>query len=190
MPAFAYSCHESIDRVEIRIVGMEDTKPDRECMGKLSEHLKKPATFYFQSPGGYIDKMHEFVRGMSTVFNIAKQRSKITPTVVIHTECKSACVPILTGFNQLAINKKINLIVDRNTEIGFHGCSDKYAEEPVLRFTIDGTNRYLKYFVQLGGNLDWITDHIALFESPTIVDYFPEDPVLQNSGILNAAVLR
>ena len=61
--AYGYSCKELGDHNEILIDGMEDRHPDQECAGKLDTILDKPAVFYFQSPGGYIDHIEEFVEG-------------------------------------------------------------------------------------------------------------------------------
>jgi hypothetical protein len=189
MNAYAYSCKEMPDHNEIWIDGMEDLRPDRACAGQLNAILDKPVVFYFQSPGGYIDHIEGFVDGMKMLFAMARRHSKALPTMVVHNECQSACIPILSGFNQLAKENLIALYIHPETVIGFHGCSDEYAEEPKRRFTVEGTLRYLGFLEKLGGNPLWIEAHKDLFATPTITAFLPADRILADSGILDAAII-
>jgi hypothetical protein len=185
----AYSCKELPDHNEILIDGMEDRHPNRDCSDRLDDILNKPVVFYFQSPGGYIDHIEEFVDGMKELFALARKRSKVLPTFIVHNECQSSCIPILSGLNQLAKENLIVLYVHPKTIIGFHGCSDEYAEEPKLRFTIEGTNRYLRFLEKLGGSRLWIEAHRYLFATATITPFLPADRVLADSGILDSAII-
>jgi hypothetical protein len=187
--AYAYSCKELPDHNEIWVNGMEDQRPDQACVGRLSRILDKPVVFYFQSPGGYIDHIEPFVSGMKNLFVIARKRSQVLPTVIVHNECQSACIPILSGFNQLAKENLIALYIHPETIIGFHGCSDEYAEEPKLRYTVEGTNRYLDFLEKLGGSRLWIEAHKNLFATATITAFLPTDRILDGSGILDAAII-
>lgn len=185
--AFAYTCISRADHMEIRINGFEDRHPESSCGDNLREMLSKPAVFFFHSPGGYIDHINDFVAEMTGLFDKARNYSGVLPTMVVHTECQSACIPILSGFNQLAKQNLISLYVEPNTVIGFHGCSDNYAEEPKLRFSIEGTERYLGYLANLGGRPEWIEANRGLFATADMTTFSPSDKRLATSGILDYA---
>lgn len=162
-------------------------QPEESCGDNLKAMLSKPSVFYFSSQGGYIDHINGFVWEMKGLFKKAREYSGVLPTMVIHTECQSACIPILTGFNQLAKQNLIALFVEPNTIIGFHCCSDKYDTE--LVFTVEGTKRYLGYLEKLGCSREWIEANRDLFASPTITEFNPTDKRLAQSGILDFATI-
>lgn len=189
MNAFAYSCADHKEYTEIRIDGIEDRRPEKSCGDNLKDMLSKPAVFYFSSPGGYIDHIHDFVDELKGMFESARKYSGTLPTMVVHTECQSACIPILSGFNQLAKKNLIALFIEPNTVIGFHGCSDNYEEEPKLRFTVEGTDRYLGYLESLGCSRAWIEANRSLFATATITEFKPTDERLTHSGILDYAII-
>jgi hypothetical protein len=188
--ALGLTCRDFSDHAEVTISDMEDTKVGADCPTGVAPFMRKPLTFFFTSYGGNIDHINHIVNEMKTVMTKAQRESGFAPVVVITEACMSACIPILAGFNQMAKEKIITLVIDSKTSIGFHGCSDVYDEEPKLRFTVEGTNRYLKYLAMNGGSTEWISRHMDLFASPRIREFSPTAPDLQDSGIFEYAEIR
>src|SRR5256885_2152729 len=115
-PAFAVVCRDFPNHSEISIegkIGSEEIMNYHlggNCKDGIAPRLKKPVVIYLSSFGGYIDKINDFVRGMRKMFVKAKDRSGVMPTFVIHEECSSACIPIMSAINQMAKEGLVYLV--------------------------------------------------------------------------------
>jgi hypothetical protein len=185
--ASAFTCTFFPDHTEVNITNMEDTNLTRPCPGLVGIHENNPVVILFSSPGGLIDHIGTIVDGIRENVIAARRVTGHVPTFVINAQCDSACIPILSGLNRMAGEGLIDLVIDPNTEIGFHGCSDQYAGDSHKFYSPEGTSRYLGYLVNQGGSRDWIQRHRYLFGSDTLTIYSPVDPDLRDSGILSNA---
>ena len=197
-PVFAYVvCHDYYDFAEVKMngkIGKEEFFSNKE----VSECINgKPLVVYITSKGGYIDKIDEFLREFRPLMIDAKEKSGVTPVIVVKGECSSACIPILSGLNRMMRERTVHLIVDRNANIGFHGCSDEVkvqketqgviTTETHLVFTEVGTKRYLRYLEDYGGNREWIERHEDLFKTSAVTYFKPDDSEITQSQIISNA---
>jgi hypothetical protein len=190
--AWAFACNSYPDHNSIDIhgvIGQKDTPLIPRCPnGTINPN--NPTTFLLSSPGGNIDKIIQFVADLQAQIQGAYELSHAIPTVVVHNQCESACVLVLSALNRMAKDGQIHLLVDRRTIIGLHGCSvhaDADATDPG-HYTVEGTQRYLSYWIYLGGNQAWIDAYYEqLFTSEKIREMHPNDRRLSGSRLLDYA---
>lgn len=197
-PVFAFVvCHNYQDFAEVKMNGKVGTEEFYKT-NEVSECINgKPLVVYVTSKGGYIDKIDEFLRDFRPLMIEAKEKSGVTPVVVVKDECSSACIPILSGLNRMMRERTVHLIVDRKAYIGFHGCSDEVkvkketqgvtTTEIHLVFTEAGTQRYLQYLEDYGGSREWIERHANLFKTSDVKYFKPDDSEITQSQIISDA---
>lgn len=189
--ALAFTCEYYPDHNEIEISGtIGEIDIARWCGRNLSSHLVLPSVFFLSSPGGDIDQITDFVKNIKKLFEEAYRMSNVMPAVIVAKECSSACLPVLTAINQMAKEQLIYLVLDPDTSLGFHGCSDHTASDPQGHYSLEGTKRYFRYWVSLGGNANWLEQNGDLFETERITALSPLDARLSGSQIFDFAAVR
>jgi|GEM_PF-3619664 len=189
--AWAFACNSYPDHNSIDIHGVigGETALIPRCPGGVL-NPRNPTIFFLSSPGGNIDKVIQFVADLQAEIQGAYELSNAIPTVVIRNQCESACVLVLSALNRMAKAGQIRLLVDRRTIIGLHGCSVHADAEDPGHYTVEGTRRYLGYWVYLGGNQAWIDAYYEqLFTSEKIREMHPNDRRLSGARLLDYAAI-
>lgn len=137
----------------------------------------------FESQGGNPEAMKPLVDWFKAQLRGAR------PTVIVRRLCASTCIGVLATLNNMAGKNQIELIVDTNTIIGFHGCLnlDTGEHEKVCSM------KMIQYLNSQGVDLRWLYDHPKLFVRPTkeyLVKIKADDPGFRNSGLLDHARLE
>lgn len=191
--AFAFACRSYPDRNEIDIKGFIGHKQIpfiSDCPLDVIDP-RKPAVYFLSSEGGDIDKINVVVRQLRSLLRKSLELSGVAPTVVVHEQCQSACIPVLSALNKMAKENKISLVVDPNTIIGFHGCSDRAAgssEDDPGVFSVAGTARYITYWQTWGGNIDWVVQYWDFFDSADLHQMKIGDPRLEGANLVEYAI--
>ena len=107
------------------------------------------------------------------------------PVVLVREACFSACVPVLASLNRLAKEHVIDLVIDTNATIGFHGAHEIVGG----RYSPIGTISFLDIFMSMGGRMEWFLKNADLFESNQLIQFLSIDSTLKGSGILESAVI-
>lgn len=186
--AWAFACNSYPDHNSVVIKGVigEEHLIPRCPDGVMNP--KNPTIFFFSSPGGNIDKIIQFTEDLREQLQGAYEMSHAIPTVVIYNQCESACIPVLSALNLMAKAGQIRLIVDRMTIMGFHGCSDHANKEDPGHYSVEGTQRYINYWIYQGGNKAWIDAfYDQFFNSEKIREMRPTNSRLAGASLLNYA---